>query len=176
MDVALLRALNGLRSSHLDAIVRIINSWGFYAIPIGAVICALIQRTRARAIAARDVVLAWFAGLLFAEDVLKSVIHRPRPGSVPALRTVIHVLGRNPGSYSFPSGTAVAVFAASTAVWLGFGHRAGILATVVATVVSVTRIYVGVHYPTDILAGALVGAGVGYVAFALTRWIERRSA
>jgi len=173
VDVTLLRALNALRSPTLDAIVRLLNTWGFYLLPFLAVLAAIVRRDRRVASDARDVVLAWFTATLLSEDVLKLVIHRPRPTAVPALRSVLHVLGRIPpaGSYAFPSGTAAAVFAASTLLWITSGPRVGIAATVFAGLVSATRVYVGVHYPTDILGGALLGAAVAWLTIRTSRWI-----
>jgi undecaprenyl-diphosphatase len=178
MDSAIVRAINGLRSPRLDAVSLVLNSWGFYAIPALAVGYALWRRDRKSASRARDVVLCWFAALLLAEEVIKAFVHRPRPSASPALRGIVHVLGRVPSatSYSFPSGTATAVFAASTAVWLGFGRRAGILATVVATIVSLNRVYAGVHYATDLVAGAAFGAGLAWLVHRLTVWIESGTA
>jgi undecaprenyl-diphosphatase len=178
MDSALVRAINGLRSPRLDVISRVLNTWGYYAIPAVAFAYALWRRDRKSASRARDVGLCGFAGLLVAEDILTAFVHRPRPSASPALRGVVHVLGRVPSamSYSFPSGTATAVFAASTAAWLGFGRTAGMFATALATIVSLNRVYAGVHYPTDIVAGAIVGSLLGWLAVRLTRWIESASA
>ncbi len=176
MDVALLRALNNLRTPVADAVARALNTWGFYLLPLLAIAVAAIRRKREVASRARDVVLAWFVGLTVAEDLLKAVIHRPRPTAVPALRAALHVLGRVPSatSYAFPSGTATAMFAASTAMWLAFGRRAGIAATIVATLVSATRVYAGVHYPSDLVGGACVGAGVAWGLHRLSAWIDAR--
>ncbi|MEI8257640.1 MAG: phosphatase PAP2 family protein [Deltaproteobacteria bacterium] len=174
MDIALLRALNGLRTPALDAVSGALNAWGFYLLPFLAVLAAVIRREREVVTRAREVVLAWYVGLTCAEDVLKAVIHRPRPTAVPALRAALHVLGRVPSasSHAFPSGTATAMFAASTAIWLAFGRRAGIAATVFATLVSATRVYAGVHYPSDLVGGACVGAGVAWLLHRLSRWLD----
>ena len=168
-----MRAINALRSPTLDAIARPLNGWGFFLLPLVALITALVCRKRHVAAAARDIILSWYVATTLAEDVIKLVIHRARPTAIPALRASLHVLGRVPPatSYAFPSGTAAAVFAASTSIWIAGGERYGIAATVFATLVSLTRVYVGVHYPSDLLGGAILGAATAWVVHRASKWI-----
>ena len=88
---------------------------------------------------------------------LKRAVHRPRPAlrGVPAVRR----LKTQPLTTSFPSGHA----ASAAAFAVGAGAELPVLLPVlapVATAVAGSRIYVGVHYPGDVLAGAAIGAGV----------------
>ncbi|MGB4843878.1 MAG: phosphatase PAP2 family protein [Ferruginibacter sp.] len=81
------------------------------------------------------------------------------------------------GGYSFPSGHTSAAFNTATSLCLRYPKWYVIApACIWASSVSFARIYQGVHYPTDILAGALVGAGSAYISYKLQRWIEKKHA
>ncbi|WP_067682504.1 phosphatase PAP2 family protein [Nocardia miyunensis] len=73
-----------------------------------------------------------------------------------------------PNDYSFPSNHTVVVFAMAVAL-LAVSRRLGIWAFVAAAVMGVSRVYVGAHYPHDVLAGAVVGVVIGYLATMLLR-------
>ncbi|WP_153411065.1 phosphatase PAP2 family protein [Nocardia macrotermitis] len=73
-----------------------------------------------------------------------------------------------PDDYSFPSNHTVVVFAMAVAL-LVVNRRLGIWAFVAATIMGISRVYVGAHYPHDVLAGAIVGVVVGYFTAILLR-------
>ena len=79
-------------------------------------------------------------------------------GTYPDLIPLVRI-----GGYSCPSGHTLASFAASTAIFC-FYRKAGIAALLLATLIGFTRLYVGVHYPTDVLFGALLGLLLGAAA------------
>lgn len=162
MEEGLLLAINGLRAPWLDAVLGPLSKWGIYGLLL--LMLLGLARWREHGKSVRDGWLAWFVGLYLTEMVIKPIIGRPRPTAHEHLREALEVLGRVPGegSVAFPSGTASAAFAASTWIWLRFGHVPGAIATVLATIIGFSRVYAGVHWPTDILGGALVGAAVAY--------------
>jgi undecaprenyl-diphosphatase len=100
--------------------------------------------------------------------VLKSWIRRPRP----VLDPVPHVrrLSKQPWTTSFPSGHAASAAAFATGVALE-SPRLGVAVGAVAGGVAFSRVYTGVHYPGDVLAGAALGAGMAAVTL---RWWPRR--
>ncbi|MEU9209885.1 phosphatase PAP2 family protein [Streptomyces sp. NPDC048415] len=107
---------------------------------------------------------------LTVNTVVKWSARRPRPllDLVPRIRH----LGRQPQTTSFPSGHSASAAAFATGVALE-STRYGALVAPVAAAVAFSRVYVGVHYPGDVLAGVAIGAG----AAALTcRWWPPRAA
>jgi membrane-associated phospholipid phosphatase len=96
---------------------------------------------------------------------------RPRPfTSHPALT---HVLSARSTDPSFPSDHAAAAFAIAFAV-LVFSRRAGALFLAAATLIGLSRIALGMHYPSDVLAGMLVGLGSALLVTQAGRpWIAR---
>jgi membrane-associated phospholipid phosphatase len=92
--------------------------------------------------------------------VLKHLFHRARP---PVADHAIHAIGVLPSSASLPSGHAATAFAAAVAVGLVYPRlRRPLLA--LAAVVALSRVYLGVHYLSDVLAGAALGTLLGVAA------------
>jgi undecaprenyl-diphosphatase len=114
--------------------------------------------------AGRTVALAGLFALVLghvASDVLKELTVRPRPfASLPSVRSLV----AEPSSYAFPSGHATSAFSAATGVVLAAKRSLkrvpclGLGMLVLAAAISYSRVYVGVHYPTDVLAGGWIGA------------------
>jgi len=96
---------------------------------------------------------------------VKPLVRRERPSRVDSVRT--HVV-RMPTSGSYPSGHAASAFAFSAAVG-GELPQLDTLLRLAATVVAYSRVHTGVHYPGDVVAGAVIGAGVGTLARHLAR-------
>ena len=99
--------------------------------------------------------------------VVKEWIHRPRPSVTfaeeiargeAAVRTLF---GPHQSYASFPSGHAIAAFAAVTILCGIYGRKFGFL-YLAAVVVAVSRVYVGAHFPSDVIAGAVIGTAVAW--------------
>lgn len=91
--------------------------------------------------------------------LLKETIERVRPCN--ALSDVLTPIGCS-GGFSFPSNHALNNFAAAVFLLRLFPNYKWVF-LIVATLVSLSRIYLGVHYPSDVVGGALIGAGFGYL-------------
>ena len=121
-------------------------------------------------------VTALTAGCVWAADLLtmglKPLIDRPRP--FDTLGEADPLLGGTLGS-SLPSGHAATSFAG--AVVLAYVFRRGLpLFLLLAAAIAYSRLYVGVHYPSDVLLGGVLGAAVAFAALALLRLRRRTSA
>jgi undecaprenyl-diphosphatase len=108
---------------------------------------------------------------LLTNQAISHLWERPRPFTTHAAMT--HVLGARTTDPSFPSDHAAAAFAIAFAVF-AFSRRAGAVFLVVATLIGLSRIALGMHYPSDVLAGLLVGlAAATLVTHAGRPWMVR---
>lgn len=97
---------------------------------------------------------ALLGSLIINNWVLKNLVGRIRPyESIAELMIVIP----KPGEFSFPSGHTSSSFACAWMFFQKLPKRYGVPALVLATLIGLSRLYVGVHYPTDVLAGAVSG-------------------
>ncbi len=78
------------------------------------------------------------------------------------------------GDYAFPSNHAVLAGAAAMALW-GLERRLGVLAAANAVLIAASRVYIGVHYPHDVVAGLLLGAVVAWAGLRAARTALRRA-
>ncbi len=102
--------------------------------------------------------------------LLKPLVARIRPYDV---NTAVELLIRPPVDYSFPSGHTCASFAAASALFF-CRNRGWITAFVAAVLIAFSRLYLYVHYPTDVLAGALLGILLGWLGVMLVSAVERK--
>ena len=102
--------------------------------------------------------------------IVKDAIERERPCNTLAGINLLVGCGH---SYSMPSNHATNAFAFAMTLFLLRKNIIGYVSLTAATLVALSRVYVGVHYPSDILAGALLGAGAAYAAILLYRWGSR---
>lgn len=106
------------------------------------------------------VLLSLILGLVIGNGVLKPMITRDRPCWI---NTEIAMLIASPKDYSFPSGHTLASFEAAAALFC-FKKPWGIAAAVIGALIAFSRMYLYVHFPTDILGGLLLGILFGTVS------------
>lgn len=159
MDTSLLHALNNFFFHHdgvEDPVVAYVNAAELLF--AGMLVAAFVfvgghRRRRTRRAAAAAGLSAGVA--LAIAHVLSAVVDRPRP--FVADPGSVHLFVRHVADPGFPSDHATAAFAIATALMLR--NRAwGAVVLAFATVLAVGRVAMGVHYPTDVLAGAALGS------------------
>lgn len=145
-----------LRCNLLDTVMPLITALG----DVGAIwICStvvllLIPKTRrAGVIMAVSLVLE----SLCCNVILKPLVARVRPFDV---NTAVQLLIARPLDFSFPSGHTGASFAAVSALYFS-KNRLWIPSLIIAVLIAFSRLYLYVHYPSDVLAGALIGIMAG---------------
>lgn len=154
-DVELFYFINHtLHNGFFDLIMPLVSisgDRGLVWIMIG--LALIIHRRQDTKMAAFLMLAALFISYLVGEEVLKNLFQRPRPfETLPG----VELLVQPPGSFSFPSGHSANAFAAG----LVLARKVPALACpafIVAVLMAFSRVYVGVHYPLDVLCGALVG-------------------
>ena len=150
-----------LRNDILDVIVPFYTSLGedgIIWITVG-VILLIPKKTRKCGIM---VLCALLVMLVVNNIVLKNLIARSRPcWTYPEMVDLVEI----PKSYSFPSGHTVSAFAVSLVI-LSQHKKLGIVTVIMAALMAFTRLYVFVHFPTDIFGGMLVGTSIAcFVCF-----------
>ena len=156
MDAAILQQVIALRRPWLDDVMvtaSALGGGGFLWIVIGS-IAGIFPR---HAAAMWRLWLAVLVSFLIVDDVLKPLFGRARPFDVME----IQMIDARPASASFPSGHAAMAMAGTLAVTRMLPHTGWILWPI-AAVIAVSRIYLGVHWPSDVLAGIVVGFAIGW--------------
>lgn len=173
----LFHALNGAGNGVLDPVMVAFGVLGL------SVVCLLwaapLWFAKRRREAVDLVVLLAFAEVLVF--VLKVLVASPRPFLDPAVHArVLPVPFDSTGDWSFPSGHATRAFAVAALLTLRTKDwRWGVPLFAYAVVMALSRVYVGVHWPSDVLAGALIGLALAYgfhEAARIPAYADRRDA
>lgn len=107
--------------------------------------------------------------LLLCNVLLKNLVARTRPYDV---NTGIQLLVAKLRDYSFPSGHTAASFASAAALYFAGEKKLWKPALVLACLIAVSRLYLYVHYPTDVLGGVVIGIIAGYLGYRLVKVLE----
>lgn len=177
LDKAIFFFLNGLHSPWLDFPMFMVShtvTW----LPLYAVLLYLLIRHYGKQcwIPLIGVALT----ILFADQItsgiMKPLFERLRPTRDPALEGLVHYVNNRGGLYGFASSHAANTFGTATFFFFMFRNtrRKIWMLFLWAAFVSYTRIYLGLHYPGDILVGALVGVFSGWICFRFTETIQRK--
>jgi undecaprenyl-diphosphatase len=164
-------------SRFLDWLMPLVTDFDHWRIPVILVLLVVLAKA---SIETRLGILFAIVGVVLADQIssagLKPLFERERPFQViEGTRLLIDAYG-----YSFPSSHAANTFAAGVFLAVRFAKFRPIL--VLPVLISYSRVYVGVHWPSDVIAGAALGTGIAFGALAIEgmtrvrveRWLARR--
>ena len=185
IDTEILLAINGWHAPWADTLMWIISAketWiPLYLLLIGLLVWRYrqpattrvkwMQKVPACVLMIIVIGLAVGAADFIASGILKDWVARPRPSRVPELEGVLHLVnGYKSGRYGFVSSHAANTMACGllfSLIWRKKITTCGLMLWVAANCYS--RMYLGVHYPLDILGGLIVGALVAWAAFVMLK-------
>lgn len=161
MDYAILDFIqNNLKSAFLDPVMVFISSLGNYGI-LWIVLTLLLlcfRKTRHTGVLmAISLAITFVAG----EVLIKNVVDRLRPFIE---NPEVALLIPEPASFSFPSGHTASSFAAAWILFLR-SKKMGVPALILALLIAFSRLYLYVHYPSDVLAGLILGILVAQIVW-----------
>ena len=177
IDTDALLAINGLHDTFQDALWWMVSAkWASLLLVIALVWVLLHQNRRHALLVLVMLALAITLADQLSSGLIKHLVERLRPTHDSSLGDVVHVInGYRGGMYGFVSSHAANSFAVAMLISLVMRHRLVTISLFVwATLQCYSRIYLGVHYPGDILGGIVVGILVAWVVWHLMRWIQRR--
>ena len=168
MELSFLYAIP--RTQILDSIflliTKIAGSYGQLWVVVGLALL-IPKKTRWTGIA---VLISYVGVYIFGQMILKNLISRPRPCQVDQ---TFEMLVARPSSSSFPSTHSAWAFAGATAIFMKY-KKAGIAAFVVAALIAFSRMYMFLHYPTDVLCGIIFGILLGIAADKICDVVKKR--
>lgn len=177
LDKSLFLSLNGRGAPQLDSLMVFVSGkleW----IPLYAVLLYFVfkqYKTKGFYILF-FVVLLIVASDQISVNLFKNVFERFRPCHDPTLEGLVYIVdNRCGGKFGFVSSHATNTFALATFIGLILKNRSWLFGLLIwATVVSYSRVYLGVHFPLDVLCGALLGVLIAYLDYSFMNWIDKR--
>ncbi|GAO43720.1 phosphatase PAP2 family protein [Flavihumibacter petaseus] len=158
---------------HMEFYQGISNSTGAisFAVPVSLFVAAQVRHDPAMTRKALYIGESIAVSSLFT-TVLKHTVNRTRPSKdYPGLI----IPESSGGSPSFPSGHTSQAFSTATALFIAYPKwYVGVPAFGWASLVGYSRMYLGVHYPSDVAAGALLGAGSAWLTLKANQWINHQ--
>ena len=174
MEIQILDWLQKLHTPVLDKIMCLITRLGDAGILwivkrrkliLVLAVLLLIPKTRKSGLILAG---ALVVDALLCNLILKPLVARIRPYDV---NTAVQLLVSKPVDYSFPSGHTAASFASVVALFMAGERKLWKPALVLAVLIAFSRLYLYVHYPTDVLGGLILGLIAGYLGSRLVLWL-----
>ena len=178
LDKEVLLFLNSFHTPWLDPVMLLITKTVFW-LPLYLFLLYLVVKNFKKDswIVLIGIAIAILLADQITSSIMKPFFERLRPSREPSLQGLVHLVnGYTGGKYGFASSHAANTFATALFFWLIFKdqYRWMWVLFVWAVVMTYTRIYLGVHYPGDILVGMLIGLGGAVAGYKLQRWIRNK--
>ena len=178
IDKQVMLALNGSDSLYMDGVMKIYTSTSVW-IPVALVLLFIVlknNRPRTAILTILAVALTIVATDQVSSHLIKPLVARLRPCNDPTIMHLIDTVnGYRSGGYSFTSSHACNSFGIFAIVSLIIRNRALSLSLLLwASINSYSRIYLGVHFPGDILCGAIIGTTMGSMVYLLYASVRKR--
>ena len=167
MDFAILYFFNDLHTGILDSIMIFLTQLGDKGIIWIVLAVALLFSSKTRKCGI-FMLVSMGLGLLIGNGIIKNLVARPRPYWIDESITLLI-----PGltDYSFPSGHTLASFEAAIMIFL-FNKKWGIPAIILSVLIGISRMYLFVHFPSDVLAGAVLGTIISLIVYYIGNKVE----
>ena len=149
-------------------LTRIAGSYG----QLWLIVAALLLIFKGTRKAGVSVLIAYLAVFLIGQLALKNLFSRPRPCQIDE---AFALLVARPSSSSFPSTHSAWAFGAATAIFMQH-RKMGVAAYVVAALIGFSRLYMFLHFPTDVLFGMVLGIALGVLAHRITMVLWKKIA
>lgn len=175
IDTNIFLGLNGLHSVFFDAFFTIVTSLQVW-FPLYLLIIFLLLKKYG--LSGIWIIIFFILAVTISDQssgLIKDIVQRLRPSQEPLLQGKVHTPIGIGGLYGFVSGHSTNVFSITVLISLIARNKwVTIMFLLWALVVSYSRIYVGVHYPLDIICGAVLGGLIGWGIYSLLRLFDSR--
>lgn len=151
-----------IKNRYLDKAMPMITSLGNLGI-IWIIIAGVLMINEERRLIGEVVLLTLIISTLVGEGIIKHIVRRARPCSH---KDSINLLISKPLSYSFPSGHTLSSFAVAE-VLSSYFEQFRIIFLTIAFLIALSRVYLYVHYPTDVIAGIIIGIICSKIVFVI---------